>query len=51
MNAGPLTTATCVDGKSNQTWLQPLIDRTNAIKEETARIKAEIAELKKEVAS
>jgi len=42
-------TASCVDGKSNQTWLQPLIDRTNAIKEETIRIKTEIVELKKEV--
>jgi hypothetical protein len=44
-----LDTASCVDGKSNQTWLQPLIDRTNAIKEETIRIKTEIVELKKEV--
>ena len=43
------TTATSMDGKSNQTWLQPLIDRTNAIKEETIRIKTEIVELKKEV--
>jgi hypothetical protein len=46
-----LDTASCVDGKSNQTWLQPLIDRTNAVNEETARIKAEIARLKREVAS
>lgn len=44
-----LDTASCVDGKSNQTWLQPLIDRTNAVNEETARIKAETARLKKEV--
>jgi len=44
-------TATCVDGENNQTWLQPLIDRTNAVNEETARIKAEIARLKREVAS
>ena len=49
--ASPLTTATCVDGDNNQTWLQPLIDRTNAVNEETARIKAETARLKKEVAS
>jgi hypothetical protein len=46
-----VTTASCVDGKSNQTWLQPLIDRTNAVNEETARIKAETARLEKEVAS
>jgi hypothetical protein len=49
--ASPLTTATCVDGDNSQTWLQPLIDRTNAVNEETARIKAETARLKREVAS
>ena len=45
------TTASCVDGENNQTWMQPLIDRTNEVNEETARIKAETARLKKEVAS
>jgi hypothetical protein len=49
--AGPLTTATCVDGDNSQTWLQPLVDRTNAVNEETARIKAETARLKKEVSA
>jgi hypothetical protein len=43
------TTASCVDGENNQTWMQPLIDRTNEVNEETARIKAETARLKKEV--
>jgi hypothetical protein len=43
-----LDTATYVDDKNNQAWLQPLISRTIAIKEETALIKTEIARLKKE---
>jgi hypothetical protein len=50
-NPNTVDTHTCMDGDNNQTWLQPLIDRTNAVKEETARIKAETARLKKEVAS
>jgi hypothetical protein len=30
--ASPLTTATSVDGGNHETWLQPLLDRTNAVK-------------------
>jgi hypothetical protein len=48
-NPNTVDTHTSVDGDNNQTWLQPLIDRTNAVNEETARIKAETARLKREV--
>jgi len=47
MNHSTQDTATSVAGQNNQTWLQPLVDRVNAIREETIRVKAETAELKR----